>query len=118
MQLHKRRVRCRLRLRRTGSTALGGGGCGCEERCGGARVDEVPQGVELFEGGVPFTREDVSSEFSPVRGGRQVVVGGEDAEVVKVVGGAGVRADGVLEFSKGVESGDLLRCKLWIGFAD
>ena len=41
------------------------GFCGCKEGRRGARVDDVPEGVELLVCYVPFTCEDLRGEFNP-----------------------------------------------------
>ena len=74
---------------------------------GRARVDRVPQGVELLEGHVPLSGEDVAGELAPVRGHGHLGVGGEDAEVVEVVGSAAIVSVRVLELAEVVECGDL-----------
>ena len=57
---------------------------------GRASVDGFAKGVELFEGDVPLSGEYVARELSPVGGDGEIGVGGEDAEVVEVVGGTAV----------------------------
>jgi hypothetical protein len=88
--------------------------CGCEERGRRARVDYVPESVELFEGNVPFTREDIRGEFTPVCGSVKIVVCGKDAEVVEVVCGTAVISVCILELTKVVQSGNLFQCQLLV----
>ena len=75
---------------------------------GDARIDSFAKGVELFECNIPLTGQDVTCELTPVGGDGEIGVGGEDAEVVEIIGSAAVIAVRVLEFSKVVESGDML----------
>ncbi len=74
---------------------------------GGTSVDGFAEGVELFESDVPLTGEDVARELAPVGRYGEIGVGGEDAEVVEVVGSTAVVSVRVLEFAKVVERGDL-----------
>ena len=64
---------------------------------GRASVDGFAKGVELFEGDVPLSGEDVARELSPVGGDGEIGVGGENAEVVEVVCGTAVVAVRILE---------------------
>ena len=89
---------------RGGGGELGHGGC--------TGVDGFAERVELFECDVPLASENVAGELAPVGGDGKIGVGGEDAEVVEVVGGAAVVSVRVLEFSKVVECGDLLERNL------
>ena len=75
---------------------------------GGTRIDSLAEGVELLECNIPLTGEDVTGKLAPVGGDGEIGVGGEDAEVVEIIGSAAVIAVRVLEFSKVVESGDML----------
>jgi hypothetical protein len=72
----------------------------------------IAEGIELLERRVPFYSEDVGWELPPVGGGGEVCVGREDAEVIKVVGGAAVVAVGVLELTEIVEGGYLIESEL------
>ena len=89
-----------------------GGFCGCKEGRRGARVDDVPEGVEFLECYVPFTCENVRGEFTPVGGGIEVIIRGEDAKVVEIVCGTAVVAISILELTKVVQCGDLFQCQL------
>ena len=95
---------------------VGGGGGSSELRHGRcARVNGFPERVALFKRNVPFSSKDIASEFTPVCGDCKFRVGREDTEVVEVVGGAAVVSVRVLEFSKVVECGDLLKRDLQNG---
>jgi hypothetical protein len=71
-----------MQLYEGGLGSVGGSGRWCEKTAGGARVNGFAEGVELFKGDIPSAGEDVGGELAPVGGGVQVVVGGEDTEVV------------------------------------
>ena len=75
---------------------------------GDARIDSFAKGVELFECNIPLTGQDVTCELTPMGGDGEIGVGGEDAEVVEVVGGAAVVSVRVLKLAKVVERGDLV----------
>lgn len=72
----------------------------------GSRVDQVPDLLNLLEGGVPRSVEDVGGKLSPVGGKVEVGVGGEDEEVVKVLRGSLVVSVGELVLSEVVERQD------------
>ena len=79
---------------------------------GSTSVDGFAKGVELLEGDVPLAGEDVAGELSPVCRDGEIRVGGEDAEVVEIVGSPAVVPVRVLEFAEVVEGGDLLKSDL------
>jgi hypothetical protein len=83
-----------------------------ERRGASTRVERLAKRVELLECDVPFPREDIRGEFAPVRGGVQVHVGGENAEVVEVVRCARIVPICVLELAKVVQCGYLLEGEL------
>jgi hypothetical protein len=80
--VHKPCPGVELHESRLGSIGGGGRGGRCEECAGGARVDSFAEGIQLFKCDVPPTGKDVGGELAPVSGSVEVVIGGEDAEVV------------------------------------
>jgi len=98
--------------RRRWSSSLGHGSSVDGESGSGTRVDEVLDLVDALEGLVPGSGEDVGGELSPVSGKVEVGIGGEDEEMVEVLGCTGVVSVGVLELSVVVESEDGLGSEL------
>ena len=87
-----------------GGGELGHGGC--------TSIDGLAKRVEFLERGVPLAGEDIAGQLAPMGGDGEIGVGGEDAEVVEVVGSAAVISVRVLELAKVVEGGDLFESNL------
>ena len=82
----------------------------------GTRIYGFAKRVELLEGDVPLAGEDVAGELAPVCRDGEIRVGGEDAEVVEIVGSPAIVPVRVLEFAKVVERSNLLERDLrWVG---
>jgi hypothetical protein len=111
VQQPRARVELEDRARRGGGRDSGRTRGGRDER-GRARVDRIAERVYLLECGRELAAENVRGELAPVGGGKEVGVGGEDAEVVEVVGGSGIVAACELELAKVVQSVDLFECEL------
>ena len=56
-------------------------GC-CEKGRGASAVDDLAKSVEFLQGDFPTAGEDVGGELSPVCGCGEVIVGGQDSEVI------------------------------------
>ena len=76
-------------------------------------VDGFLYFLNFLHGGLPVRGEDFGGELSPCCGGNFVVVGGEDAELVKEVAGGLVVAATVLEVAEVVEDVDHFDCDLY-----
>ena len=74
----------------------------------GARVYGLAKAVQLFQGGVPFTCQDVTGKLSPMGGYGELWVRREHPKVIEVISGPGVVAVRVLELAKVVQRVDLL----------